>query len=60
MNDTILRHIIAVVATLICGLAYFAGYFSGPFGWWWTAFAMLIVYGLVYRIVDAGGGGGHH
>jgi hypothetical protein len=33
-------------------MAYAAGYVSGGFGWWWTVFAVLIVYGGVYRIID--------
>lgn len=57
MNDTVIRHIVSAVAALICLLAYAAGYISGGFGWWWTAAAMLIIYGAVYKIIDAGG---HH
>lgn len=60
MNDTILRHAIAATATLVCLLAFVAGYFSGENGWWWTGFALLIIYGSVYKIVDMGGHGGHH
>lgn len=58
MNDTILRHVIAFVATLVCLLAFYGGYVSGGYGWWWTGFGLLVVYGAVYKIVDAGGG--HH
>lgn len=58
MNDTVIRHVVSAVATLICFLAYIAGYVSGGYGWWWTAAALLIVYGIVYKIIDAGGG--HH
>lgn len=57
MNDTIIRHVVAGVATLICLLVYVAGYISGGYGWWWTAAAILIVYGIVYKVIDAGG---HH
>lgn len=53
MSDTTVRHIIAFLATFVAALAYFAGYISGGFGWWWTVFAVLIVYGLIYKIVDA-------
>jgi ABC-type transport system involved in Fe-S cluster assembly fused permease/ATPase subunit len=61
MNDTIVRHLVALLATGIAGLAYAAGYFSGPHGWWWTVFALFVVYGFVYKTIDAGGhGGGHH
>jgi fatty acid desaturase len=57
MNDPGLRHVIAIVATLIVLLAFWAGYIAGGHGWWWVAFGMLVVYGAVYKIVDAGG---HH
>lgn len=57
MGEKTVRHLVAALATLIAGLAFFAGYISGGFGWWWTAAALFIVYGFVYRIIDAGG---HH
>lgn len=61
MNDSLLRHIIAAVATLVVLLGFCAGYVSGQYGWWWTGFALVIIYGAVYKIIDAGGhGGGHH
>jgi acetyl-CoA carboxylase biotin carboxyl carrier protein len=39
MSDSFIRHIVALIATLICLMAYAAGYVSGGFGWWWTVFA---------------------
>jgi hypothetical protein len=62
MNDTALRHIIAFVFTLITLMAFWSGYISGGHGWWWVAFGCLIIYGGVYKFVDAGGhgGGGKH
>ncbi len=59
MNDTIVRHLVAFIATLVVGLAYYAGYISGGYGWWWTVFAILIVYGIMYQIVNADGSGKH-
>lgn len=53
MNDTIIRHLVAFIATLVAALAYFAGYISGGYGWWWTVFALVIVYGIVYKVVNA-------
>lgn len=53
MNDTTLRHVIAFVATLITALAWYAGYVSGQYGWWWTIVAVVIVYGIIYKLVDA-------
>ncbi|MBI5729091.1 MAG: hypothetical protein HY983_02535 [Candidatus Magasanikbacteria bacterium] len=57
MNDTVIRHVVSAVAALICLLAYVSGYVSGGYGWWWTGAAVIIVYGAVYKIIDAGG---HH
>lgn len=53
MNDTIVRHLVAIIATFVAALAYLAGYISGGYGWWWTIIAVIIVYGIIYRIVDA-------
>lgn len=55
MTDNIVRHLVAFMVTFVAGLAYFAGYVSGGFGWWWTVFAVLIVYGIVYSLIEAGG-----
>ncbi|MFH1291645.1 MAG: hypothetical protein ABIH87_00390 [bacterium] len=52
MSDGLTRHLVAVIATIICLMAYYSGYVSGTFGWWWTVFAMLIIYGGVYKIID--------
>jgi len=51
MSDVSIRYIIAIVVTLICLLAYYAGYISGVFGWWWTAFGSLIIFGGVYKVL---------
>lgn len=52
MSDSFIRHLVAIIATIICLLAYFAGYISGQNGWWWTAVMVLVIYGGVYRIID--------
>lgn len=52
MSDNIIRHLIAALAVVICLFAYYAGWISGRFGWWWTVFGLLIIYGGVYRIVN--------
>ena len=57
MTDTILRHLIALSATLITFLAYLSGYFSGQAGWWWTGLWLILIYVAMYKFVDAGG---HH
>jgi len=51
MGDQIMRHMVAACATLICGLAYYSGYISSKQGWWWTAFGLLVIYGMVYKII---------
>ncbi|MFA7653421.1 MAG: hypothetical protein WCX97_00035 [Candidatus Magasanikbacteria bacterium] len=52
MGDTILRHLVAFCATVICGLAYYSGYISGPHEMWWTAFGLIVIYGAVFKFVD--------
>ncbi|MDO8509725.1 MAG: hypothetical protein Q7S24_01125 [bacterium] len=52
MGDHIIRHMVALAATLVTVMAYYAGYISGIRGWWWTVFAVAIIYGGVYRLVD--------
>jgi hypothetical protein len=52
MGDNIMRHLIALSITIMCALAYYAGYISGGHGWWWTIVTVLIVYGGVYKFVD--------
>lgn len=52
MGENIIRHLIALAATLVCALAFYAGYISGGHGWWWTIFSVIIVYGGVYHLVN--------
>ena len=52
MGDTFIRHVVAFLGTLVTLLAYFSGYVSGQYGWWWTAFGLLIIYGGIYKIID--------
>ena len=52
MGDNIIRHFIALLATIVCILAYYAGYISSQHGLWWTVFAIAIIYGGVYKLVD--------
>jgi len=49
MSDSSTRHFVAFIITLIALLSFLAGYFSAGFNWWWTAFAVLIVYGGVFN-----------
>ena len=57
MTDSILKHMIASVATLITFFVYLSGYFSGKVGWWWTGLFLVIIYFAMLKFVDAGG---HH
>jgi hypothetical protein len=52
MSDDFIRHLVAFCATAVTALAFFGGYLAGPRGWWWAAFALLVVYGGVYRIIN--------
>jgi len=52
MSDNLMRHIVAIIITLICVLSYVAGYYAGPNGWWWGVFAVFVIYGAVYKIID--------
>lgn len=52
MGDNVIRHMVALAATIVCLVAFYGGYVSGPHGWWWTAASVLIVYGGVYKLVD--------
>ncbi len=52
MSDNLVRHLVAILATIICLLAFLAGYISGILGIWWTVFIVLVIYGGVYKIID--------
>lgn len=52
MSDNVLKHIIALFTTLVLALAFIAGYGAGIRGWWWAAFFLIFVYGLVLNIID--------
>lgn len=52
MGDNIVRHLVALAATIICLLAWYAGYVSGGHGWWWTFPAVLVIYGGVHKLVN--------
>ncbi len=52
MNDNFIRHFISLMAVLVCGLAWWSGYVSGGYGWWWTVASVLIIYLAVYKLLD--------
>ena len=51
MSDNAIRHLVALCAAIICALAYYSGWISSQFGWWWTIFGLLIIYGGVFSII---------
>jgi len=53
MSDTFIRHLISFIGVLICGAVYLAGYLSGAQGWWWTAIGLVVIYIIVYKLVEA-------
>lgn len=52
MSDNVIKHIIALFGTLVIALAFIAGYGAGIRGWWWAAFALILMYGLIIKILD--------
>jgi hypothetical protein len=53
MSENAVRHIIAICGTAVGFLAWFSGYISGTHGWWWSALSLLILYVIIYKLVDA-------
>ena len=54
MTESFIRHFVAAMGTLLVGIAYYAGYVAGGHGWSWAILGVLIVYPIVYGIVNAG------
>lgn len=52
MSDNFIRHLVSIAITIIVGLAWLSGYFSSIHGWWWTFFGLIIVYVLIYKLID--------
>jgi len=48
-----MRHLITVIIIVIFGLIYWAGYVAGALGWWILFFGILVLYPLVYKLIDA-------
>jgi len=56
MTDGFIRHLVSFLATLLAALIYAAAYISGLQGWWWTAFGLIFIYIITYKIVHTAGG----
>jgi hypothetical protein len=52
MTETFMRHFIAAIGVLIALTIYLGGYFSAKNGWWWPGFGVLIIYFIVYNLVN--------
>lgn len=52
MSDTFIRHLISFIAVLIAVFIYVAAYVSGTNEWWWTILSVVIIYPIVYKLVD--------
>jgi hypothetical protein len=53
MSDQFMRHFISFVGALTCLVVYWAGYISGKNGWWLTAIGIVVIYGIIYNLLDA-------
>lgn len=53
MSDNVVKHVIALFGTLAMALAFISGYGAGLRGWWWAAFALIFMYGLIIKILDS-------
>lgn len=52
MSENLMRHLIAFLGTLVCVLVFWAGYVSGQNGIWWSALGLIIIYGVIYKLVE--------
>lgn len=53
MSDKAIRHLVAILATLASLAVYAVGYVSGANGWWLTVVTLIVVYAIIYKLVDA-------
>jgi hypothetical protein len=53
MSENTVRHLIALAATSVGLIIWWAGYFAGVRGWWIIFLTLGILYALVYKMVDA-------
>lgn len=53
MSDKAIRHLISALAFLAAVAVYAVGYFSGVNGWWWTMVTLIVIYAIVYKLVEA-------
>jgi len=52
MSENLMRHFIALVGSLVCVIVYWAGYVGGQNGMWWAVFGIIIIYAIIYKLVE--------
>ncbi|MBP9761307.1 MAG: hypothetical protein KBD15_03665 [Candidatus Magasanikbacteria bacterium] len=52
MTDGFIRHLISFICLFIFGLVYVVAYYAGANGWWFLGITILIIYPIVYKLVD--------
>ena len=53
MSDKFIRHLVSFLGMSVCMLAWGSGYASGKSGWWWTALGVIVIYAVIYKLVEA-------
>ncbi len=52
MTEGFMRHFISIMAMLIVFLSFYAGYMAGKSLWWWAGLLSIIIYFVVYNILE--------
>ncbi|MFA5211532.1 MAG: hypothetical protein WC414_03450 [Patescibacteria group bacterium] len=52
MGDKFLRHLISLIVLVILIIVWTAGYFAGVRSWWPLIFGFVILYPLIFKLID--------
>lgn len=52
MSDNFIRHLVSLIVTIVFGLVWVVGYFSHINGWWWTVVGIIIIYIIIYKLIE--------
>lgn len=52
MSENFVRHLISIFGTLVAAAAYWGGFMAGKNGWWLTAVGLIVVYVIIYKLVE--------
>ncbi|HLD31587.1 MAG TPA: hypothetical protein VJB37_01695 [Patescibacteria group bacterium] len=52
MNHGFIRHLTAILATLVCVVCFYAGYKAGIMGWWWAGLVTVVMYPIIYKLLE--------